>query len=111
MLFRSRVAFANVEMRFPLLRRVDLGLLPISLPPVDGLVFYDAGVAWSRGQSVSLRKPDNYDQDVNRYALRSWGAGMRLNLFGFALVRFDYAIPLDRPGKKGYWMWTLGQSF
>ena len=110
-LLGTRVAFANVEMRFPLLRRVDLGLLPISLPPVDGLVFYDAGVAWSRGQNVSLRKPDNYNQDVNRYALRSWGAGFRLNLFGFALVRFDYAIPLDRPGKKGYWMWTLGQSF
>ena len=43
--------------------------------------------------------------------LRSYGAGIRLNLFGFALVRWDYAIPLDRPNKKGYWMWTLGQSF
>ncbi|MEO7510340.1 MAG: hypothetical protein ABIZ91_01155 [Gemmatimonadaceae bacterium] len=110
-LLGTRVAFANVEMRFPLIRRFDLGLLPISLPPVDGLVFYDAGVAWSKNQSVSLRRPDGYDQDSQRYPLRSWGAGIRLNLFGFALVRWDYAIPLDRPGKKGYWMWTLGQSF
>jgi Tol biopolymer transport system component len=110
-LLGTRVAFANVEMRFPLVRRFDLGLLPISLPPVDGLVFYDAGLAWSSGQSVSLRRPDGYDQKKQRYALRSYGAGIRLNLFGFALVRWDYAIPLDRPDRKGYWMWTLGQSF
>ena len=87
------------------------GLLPISLPPVDGLFFYDAGLAWSNGQSVSFRRPDGYDQDRQRFVLRSYGAGIRLNLFGFALVRWDYAIPLDRPSKKGYWMWTLGQSF
>lgn len=110
-LLGTRVAFANVEMRFPLIRRFDLGLLPISLPPVDGLVFYDAGAAWSKGQSVSFRKPDNYDQNDQRYMLRSYGAGIRLNLFGFALVRWDYAVPLDRPNKKGYWIWTLGQSF
>ena len=110
-LLGTRVAFANIEMRFPLVRRFDLGLLPISLPPVDGLVFYDAGVAWSAGQSVSFRRPDGYNQDQQRYPLRSYGAGIRLNLFGFALVRWDYAIPLDRPEKKGYWMWTLGQSF
>ncbi|MCC6318632.1 MAG: PD40 domain-containing protein [Gemmatimonadaceae bacterium] len=110
-LLGSRVAFANAELRFPLVRRFDLGLIPISLPPVDGLFFYDAGIAWSRGQSVSFRKPEGYDQARSRYMLRSYGAGIRLNLFGFALVRWDYAIPLDRPGAKGYWMWTLGQSF
>ncbi|MBK8062538.1 MAG: PD40 domain-containing protein [Gemmatimonadetes bacterium] len=110
-LLGTRVAFANIEMRFPLIRRFDLGLLPISLPPVDGLVFYDAGAAWSKGQSVSFRKPDGYDENTQRFVLRSYGAGIRLNLFGFALVRWDYAIPLDRPNKKGYWMWTLGQSF
>ena len=110
-LLGSRVAFANAELRFPLVRRFDLGLIPISLPPVDGLFFYDAGLAFQRGQSVSLRRPAGYDEDKQRYVLRSYGAGIRLNLFGFALVRWDYAIPLDRPGRKGYWMWTLGQSF
>jgi hypothetical protein len=37
--------------------------------------------------------------------------GLLMNLFGFALVRWDYAIPLDRPNRKGYWIWTLGPSF
>jgi hypothetical protein len=36
---------------------------------------------------------------------------VRVNLFGFAMLRWDYTIPLDRPGRKGYWFWTIGQSF
>jgi Tol biopolymer transport system component len=109
-LLGSRVAFANAELRFPLVRRFDLGLLPISLPPVDGLFFYDIGLAWSSGQKVSWTT-DN-DARFTRTPVRSYGAGIRLNLFGFALLRWDYAIALDRPaGKKGYWTWTLGPSF
>lgn len=110
-LLGSRVAFANVELRFPLIRRFDLGLLPISLPPLDGLFFYDFGVAWSAGQSLSLTKPDNYDLTTQRYPLRSYGFGLRLNLFNIALLRWDYAIPRDGSLNKGYWFWTLGQSF
>jgi Tol biopolymer transport system component len=108
----SRVAFANAELRFPLVRRFDLGLLPISLPPVDGLVFYDIGMAWSSGQNIEWSRSPSQDVTMTRSPLRSYGAGIRLNLFGFALLRWDYAIALDRPnGKKGYWTWTLGPSF
>lgn len=110
-LLGSRVAFANVELRFPLVRRFDLGLLPISLPPVDGLVFYDWGMAWGAGQTVYGSRPNNYDFATQRYPLRSYGMGIRLNLFNFALIRWDYAIPLDGSLKRGYWFWTLGQSF
>ncbi|MGQ0642422.1 MAG: hypothetical protein ACT4P6_16880 [Gemmatimonadaceae bacterium] len=110
-LLGSRVAFANFELRFPLVRRFELGVVPIALPPIDGLFFFDAGIAWRGGQSISLRRPADYDDETQRYVLRSYGSGIRLNLFGFALVRWDYAIPLDRPNRKGYWMWTLGTSF
>jgi Tol biopolymer transport system component len=111
-LLGSRVAFANAELRFPLVRRFDLGLLPVSLPPVDGLFFYDVGLAWSGGQKVVRRYSDVSDVTTTRAPVRSYGAGIRLNLFGFALLRWDYAIALDRPGgKKGYWTWTLGPSF
>ncbi|HEX9565397.1 MAG TPA: hypothetical protein VF981_15560 [Gemmatimonadaceae bacterium] len=110
-LLGSRVALANIELRFPLVRRFDLGVIPISLPPVDGLVFFDAGIAWNKGQTPSLSRPVNYDEDIHRYLLRSYGWGFRMNLFGIALIRADYAIPLDRPNRKGYWIWTLGPSF
>jgi WD40 repeat protein len=110
-LLGSRTLLGNVELRFPLVRRFDLGVIPISLPPVDGLFFFDAGLAWSKGQEISVSRPADYDQDRQRYLLRSYGAGIRLNLFGYALLRADYAIPLDRGTRRGYWVLTLGPSF
>ncbi|MFI5229235.1 MAG: hypothetical protein ACHQWU_09215 [Gemmatimonadales bacterium] len=110
-LLGSRVAVANAELRFPLVRRVELGFLPMDLPPVDGLFFYDAGLAWSRGQSVYAARPSNYDVSKQRYPLRSYGFGLRLNLFNYAIVRWDYAIPLDQVGHRGVWTWSLWPSF
>jgi outer membrane protein assembly factor BamA len=110
-LFGSRVAFANAELRFPLLRRVDLGFLPIGLPPIDGLFFYDAGLAWDGGMSVTAKRPANYDQNLMRFPLRSYGFGIRFNLFGFAILRWDYAKPLDAANRKGFGTWSFGPSF
>ena len=111
-LLGSRVAVANAELRFPLVRRFELGVLPITLPPLDGLFFYDIGAAWSKDQSLYLTRPANYDVAKQRYPLRSYGLGLRLNLFNYAIVRWDYAIPLDQPGsKRGFWTWSLWPSF
>ncbi|HXD22526.1 MAG TPA: hypothetical protein VN613_04145, partial [Gemmatimonadaceae bacterium] len=110
-LLGSRTVAASVELRVPLLRRVDLGFIPITMPPIDGEVFYDAGMAWSGGQSISLTKPANYDANTMRYPIRSFGYGFRINVFNIALVKIDYAIPLDSFNRQGYWWWTIGQSF
>ena len=111
-LLGSRVAVASAELRFPLVRRFELGVLPIALPPLDGLFFYDVGAAWSKGQSLYLTRPANYDVSKQRYPLRSYGAGLRLNLFNYAILRWDYAIPVDQPGShKGFWTWSLWPSF
>jgi outer membrane protein assembly factor BamA len=111
-LLGSRVAVANAELRFPLVRRFELGVLPIALPPLDGLFFYDVGAAWSKDQSLYLHRPENYDVTKQRYPLRSYGFGLRLNLFNYAIVRWDYAVPLDQPGSHGgFWTWSLWPSF
>jgi hypothetical protein len=107
----SRIAIANVEVRFPLLRRVDIGLLPLSLPPIEGLVFYDVGLTWFEGQNLRWSRPADFDPAFQRHALRSYGFGVRLNLFNFALLRWDYAIPLDDPRRDRYWRFSLGPSF
>ncbi|MES3033715.1 MAG: hypothetical protein V4813_06925 [Gemmatimonadota bacterium] len=110
-LLGSRAVVASAEVRFPLVRRFELGVLPVQLPPVDGAVFYDAGMAWSSGQKATLSRPDAYDSQSQRFLLRSYGYSIRLNLFNFALLRWDYAIPLDRPERKGFWQWSLGTSY
>jgi hypothetical protein len=110
-LLGSRVAVANVELRFPVVRRVELGFLPFDLPPLDGLFFYDIGLAWSQGQSVYAARPSGFDVSTQRYPLRSYGAGLRLNLFNYAILRWDYAVPIDQVGHKGVWTWSLWPSF
>jgi WD40 repeat protein/surface antigen Omp85-like protein len=111
-LLGSRVAVANAELRFPLIRRVELGLLPMALPPLDGLFFFDAGMAWSKDQTVFAARPAAYDATTMRYPLRSYGFGLRLNLFNYAILRWDYAVPLDGlGGKRGFWTWSLWPSF
>jgi hypothetical protein len=85
--------------------------MPVSLPPLDGMFFYDAGLAWSHGQSVYASRPPGYDVSRQRYPLRSYGAGLRLNLFNYAIVRWDYAVPVDQSGRKGFWTWSLWPSF
>ncbi len=107
----SRIAVFNAEVRFPLIRRFDLGNLPIGLPPIEGLVFYDMGLAWYKGQTISLSQPADYDLNLQRYPLRSYGAGIRVNLFNLAILKWDYAIPLDKPERKGIWTFSLGPSF
>ena len=112
-LLGSRAFVASAEVRFPLVRRFDLGLIPIQLPPIDGGVFFDAGAAWGNDQRFTFGRPsgDSYDPNLQRYVLRSYGASIRVNLFNFALLRWDYAIPLDRPQRRGFWVWSLGPSF
>jgi Tol biopolymer transport system component len=107
----SRVAVFNAEVRFPIVRRFDIGTLPIGLPPIEGLFFYDAGLAWTKGQTVSLSMPDNYDFRLQRFPLRSYGFGLRVNLFNIALLKWDYAKPLDQPGQNWNWTFSLGPSF
>jgi len=106
----SRVAVANAELRFPIIRRFDVGST-FGLPPLDGLIFYDAGLAWSRGQTPHLgRAPENNDPTINRYPLTSWGGGLRVNLFNLAILRWDYARPLSG-GRKPNWTFSLGASY
>jgi outer membrane protein assembly factor BamA len=98
----SRVAVFNEELRFPIIRRFDVGS-SFGLPPVDGLLFYDAGLAWSKGIKPHLgNAPAGFDPNTDRYPLTSWGAGLRVNLFNLAILRWDYARPLVG-GRKPNW--------
>lgn len=119
-LIGSRVAVTNFELRFPLIQNLTLGILPVRLPPVEGAIFFDMGMAWNRrhnfwdlfrdGGTVQLsRRGEN--KDVVRQPLKSWGLSVRGNLLGFLVLRADYAKPLDREGKSAYWTLSVGPTF
>ncbi len=110
-LIGSKIAVGNVELRFPLTRSLVLGFLPIGLPPIEGALFYDAGVAWSRGTQVKWSRGAADDPLLVRSVVRSWGGSIRANLLGFVILRFDITKPLDRTYKKAYWTVSLGPTF
>ncbi|MGH7603175.1 MAG: hypothetical protein ACRENK_04160 [Gemmatimonadaceae bacterium] len=106
----SRVAVFNEELRFPIIRRFDIGT-SFGLPPVDGLLFYDAGLAWSKGMTPHVgNAPKGNDPNLDRYPLASWGAGLRVNVFNLAILRWDYARPLVG-SRKPNWTFSLGASY
>ncbi len=117
-LIGTRVAVFNAEFRFPLTRSLVLGFLPVGFPPLEAAIFYDAGLAWNQGSAVHLTRPANPDLAVDRWPMTSYGIGMRVNLFGFTVLRVDYAVPLQRrysnPAQvshRGYWIVSLGPPF
>lgn len=94
----SRVAVASAELRFPLLglfsRKSFYGPFPIEMA-----LFADAGLAWD-----STIKPRFAGGE--RDWVRSAGIALRANVFGYAVVEFDYVRPLDR-SRRG-WLWQFG---
>jgi len=110
-LIGSRIAVANAELRFPLTRSLVLGFLPVGLPPIEGAVFYDAGLAWDSNSKVLTSRSASQDPEIYRAPLRSWGGSIRMNLLGFVVLRFDYTKPLSRPHNNPYWTVSLGPTF
>jgi len=110
-LIGSRIAVFNAELRFQLVRNLTLGFLPVGFPPIEGALWYDAGIAWNSNSTLQWTRPADADPNAVRVPLTSYGVGLRVNVLGIAIVRVDYAIPNQRPGHGGYWMLSLGPPY
>jgi hypothetical protein len=115
-LIGSHIAVFNAELRFPLTRSLVLGFLPVGLPPIEGALFYDMGLAWSDTSTVvwqrNAHEAAGAGPELYRQPLRSWGGSIRVNLLGFVVLRLDYTKPLDRPKfNSPYWTVSLGPTF
>lgn len=106
----SSVAVVNAELRFPLLNAA-LGFVPIGFPPIEGAFFYDAGVAWNSSDKLQWNRTPDQSPATVRKPLQSVGFSIRMNAFGIAVIRFDYAKPLQRPGTNPFWTISLGEVF
>lgn len=131
-LIGSSGALLNMELRFPIIEEFQIGFLG-TFPPIDLVTFFDAGVAWSNhvcnvpvfGYSTwgNAPCPEEQRRDVRlawqrngedpylvRTPLYSYGLGIRFNVF-YTVLRFDYAIPLSRPDRRGRFTVSFGPSF
>ncbi len=106
----SRVAVANAELRFPLVRSLSLGVLPIGFPPIEGALFFDAGMAWNDDGDLRWSRTAADPSNV-RAPVTSYGVGIRANLLGFLILRVDYAVPRSRTAQGGYWTVSLGPPY
>jgi outer membrane protein assembly factor BamA len=97
-LLGSRIAVANLELRFPLLGVLGLGSGYYGALPIDFMIFGDGGLAWDSANEPKLT-------GGTRQAVFSAGTGLRMNLFGFAVAELNLVKPFQRPDKG--WVWEL----
>lgn len=109
-LIGTRMAIFNAEIRFPVLNP-RMGFLPMGFPPIDGAAFFDAGLAWERGNTVQWSDDSARPSANVRVPNYSVGGSLRMNAFGFAVLRLDYAVPFNRPLVNGLWTLSIGPTF
>jgi len=97
-LLGSRIIVANAELRFPLLGVLGVGSGYYGALPLDFTIFGDGGLAWDSANEPEIT-------GGNRQAVFSAGAGLRFNLFGFAVAELNVVRPFQRP-RKG-WVWEV----
>jgi len=86
----TKYGLMNMELRFPLIRYLVTGALPILFSNILGVAFLDAGTAWNDNHDLRLFGRDaNGNFDTNDL-LMGTGVGARIFLLAF-LVRFDVA--------------------
>ncbi|HZI72602.1 MAG TPA: BamA/TamA family outer membrane protein, partial [Gemmatimonadales bacterium] len=106
----TQIGVASGEIRFPILTPA-LGFVPQGFPPLEGAIFYDLGLTWDETSTIRWSRQPGDDPVRVRTPLQTWGASLRLNLFGFAIARVDYSIPQERKAVKGLWTLSLGPTF
>ena len=106
----TQVGVASAELRFPILTPA-FGFLPQGFPPIEGALFYDIGLTWDEGSVLRWSRQPGDDALRVRSPMQTFGASVRMNLFGFAIARLDYAIPQERRSVKGLWTFSLGPAF
>jgi outer membrane protein assembly factor BamA len=86
----SKYGLVNMELRFPLIRYLITGPLPILFSNIMGVAFVDAGAAWSQNRGLKLFQRDSVNGFQSQDLLTGMGFGARI-FFLYFLVRFDVA--------------------
>jgi Tol biopolymer transport system component len=126
-LYGSRMLMANVELRFPLLGLLGLGRGYYGAWPLEFFGFFDWGIAYASNPGYWW---GGYEEDSEgnvvpnpdlvhpwfvegglRKPLRSYGVGVRTNLFGVLILGINYVYPIDRPERGWHLQLSLSPGF
>lgn len=108
----DRFALVNWEFRFPLIQYLAMRFpLPLVLGNISGSIFTDIGATWFGNDFKFGTSQDGgpRTQDVQT----GFGVGARMNLLGFALLRYDLAWSTDyrTVSKKPTSYFSFGADF
>ncbi|HEY6952222.1 MAG TPA: biopolymer transporter Tol [Bacteroidota bacterium] len=100
---------ANFEFRFPLVRYLIFGALPLGFQNILGTVFLDVGSAWTDTQKWQVFAKDAYGEPQG--LLAGTGFGTRLFFLGFPL-RIDVAWRVTPDGfSTPFYYFSLGADY
>ena len=118
-LFGSKMAVANLELRFPPLGVLGIGSGLFGTLPIEAYVFGDAGIAWftdmdSENPYLAALTPNFDDRAVwnggESRPVFSAGAGLRMNFFGFMILGVHYVYPFSRV-RNGFLQFSFVPGF
>ncbi|HSL89461.1 MAG TPA: hypothetical protein VK870_09175, partial [Ignavibacteriaceae bacterium] len=107
----TKYALLNYELRFPLIRYLVPGALPILFSNILGVAYIDAGAAWNQTEKLKLFTRNENGSLISKDLLIGTGLGARLYLLYF-LVRFDVAWAYNFDGfSSPRYYFSLGADF
>jgi hypothetical protein len=83
----------------------DYGLINLPFLPTELAPFFDAGLAWSKGDSptIEFTQGNAARTTTARVPVFSTGVAARVNLLGYVVLEFYYAHAFQRPDKPNVW--------
>jgi Tol biopolymer transport system component len=107
----TKYALMNLELRFPLIRYLVTGALPILFSNILGVAFIDMGAAWNNSKELRFFERNDAGNVVSRDLLMGTGLGARI-FFLYFLVRLDVAWAYDVEGfSRPKFYISLGADF
>jgi Tol biopolymer transport system component len=107
----TRYALMNIELRFPLIRYLLTGGLPLLLSNIQGVAFLDVGTAWTKNSELRLFRRDDLNNIITDDLLVGTGVGARV-FFLYFLLRFDVAWAYNIDGfSRPKFYFSLGADF
>ena len=107
----TKYGLMNMELRFPLIRYLVTGALPLLFSNILGVVFFDAGSAWNNTKQLQFFTRNDKGSVVSKDLLMGTGVGARM-FFLYFLLKFDvaWAYNVDHFTKPKFYL-SLGADF